>query len=213
MPRGPAPDTLHILLVDDHLLVSEGLSLMTQVLAQRVVVALGESYADARAQLLGGRFDLVLLDYFLPDRTGDADLTEVVRLAAATPVVVISAEHDAALVTRAFRCGARGFIPKRSPAEVMLAALRLVLSGGTYVPPELIATTSPREPGPILTPRQHDVLQLLVDGRSNKEIASHLGTSVSTVRVHLTGIFRALNAENRAQACTIAMRDRLVRPR
>jgi DNA-binding NarL/FixJ family response regulator len=111
--------------------------------------------------------------------------------------------------------GIAGFIPKSDNAAVLLQAVRLVLSGGTYVPLRLLAASRDTAPEPdalpgstvALTSRQRDVLQLLARGLPNKRIARDLDVSEATVKVHLLAIFRALRVRNRTQAVIAAQKD------
>jgi DNA-binding NarL/FixJ family response regulator len=108
-----------------------------------------------------------------------------------------------------------GFIPKSSTAPVMLSALRLVLAGGVYVPPELVQSgagepaMSPTKTKPALTPRQLDVLARVVEGKRNKVIGNELGLSEATVKAHVTAVFKTLGVTNRIQAARAAERLRL----
>jgi DNA-binding NarL/FixJ family response regulator len=208
---GSAMGDLRILLVDDHAMVREGLRLVLGDRDPPAQIVEAGSYAQAQACLAEASFDLVLLDYFLPDTHGPASLRELLPRAGSAPIVVMSGECDGDLVRGALRAGARGFIPKKSTGKVMLAAIGVVLSGGVYVPPDALVGAAPDRTEAMLTERQRDVLQLLVDGRTNKEIAASLGTAESTVRVHLQTIFRSLGVENRTQACSVAIRKQLVR--
>jgi DNA-binding NarL/FixJ family response regulator len=134
------------------------------------------------------------------------------------PVVVLSATEDRDTVLRAINDGAMGFIPKTSRTEVLIAALRLVFSGGVYLPPSVFAAAahgvaeprpaasvrSPREAG--LTERQAQVLALLVQGKSNKLICRALDLAEGTVKIHVTAILRALNVSNRTEALVAVSR-------
>ncbi len=131
------------------------------------------------------------------------------------PVVVMSGEDDAASVREALERGALGYIPKSSSPQVIVHALRLVLSGGTYVPPEIMGgaagSATRGEPGGAqdlerlgLTARQTDVLALLVAGKSNKQICRELGLAEGTVKSHLAAIFKALGVSTRVQAVIAA---------
>jgi DNA-binding NarL/FixJ family response regulator len=146
--------------------------------------------------------DLVTLDIYLPDSN---DLSALLRFRAklpATPVVVISAIEERETMLRAMLCGAVGFIPKASSMETMIQALQVVLAGGLYLPPG--TGQHPRAgdhpPADALTPRQAAVLQKLVEGKSNKQIARELAISDMTVKAHVTAILRSLGVETRAQA-------------
>jgi DNA-binding NarL/FixJ family response regulator len=162
----------------------------------------------------------VLLDLTLPGKHGFELLCELRHDFPQLPVVVLSATEDRDTVMRAINDGAMGFIPKTSRTEVLIAALRLVFSGGVYLPPSAFsmqsgpmtaesrlpapATRSPREVG--LTERQAQVLALLVQGKSNKLICRALDLAEGTVKIHVTAILRALNVSNRTEAVVAVSR-------
>ena len=161
--------------------------------------------------------DLILLDLFMP---GTRDLSGLIALRArmpSTPVVVVSSLGDADTVHRAMSCGAAGFIPKSSTTEQMVEALRTVLAGGIYLPPdESQEAPAPRRPARYddepghLTPRQLAVLEKLAEGKSNKQIGRELAISDLTVKAHVTAILRCLGVATRAQAIVAFRADRQV---
>jgi DNA-binding NarL/FixJ family response regulator len=143
----------------------------------------------------------------------------------ALPVVVLSSANDRASVTQALDQGAMGYIPKLSTNEVLVSALRLVLSGGIYIPPEILARWAPqpatnketvtplaaasrplaRTPADLgLSERQAQILRLLLQGRSNKLICRDLDLAESTVKNHISLILKALNVTTRTQAVIAA---------
>src|SRR5262249_48348418 len=125
-----------------------------------------------------------------------------------TPVVVISASADSARVKQALDRGAQGFIPKSTPPDVILSALRLIFSGGVYVPASVMqdegGAAATRAAAPSLTSAQARVLGLLARGQSNKEIGRALDISDNTVRAHVSAILRALDVTNRTEAAAVA---------
>jgi DNA-binding NarL/FixJ family response regulator len=126
------------------------------------------------------------------------------------PAIVVSAMDDEASVRRAIKGGASGFVSKASSGEELLRAVRMVLGGGVHTP-EMPATNGRRTGAPAserfgLTAAQSRVLELLAQGRTNREIAELLGLSEGTVKVHMSAIFRALNVSNRAQALVVISR-------
>ncbi len=146
-------------------------------------------------------FDFAIIDLGLPDSFGVPVLSRLRLAAPDLPVVIFSASSDRETIMGALDAGAMGFIPKTSPSDVLLNALRLVFSGSIYVPHEALAgRDTPNRVGPGLTARQTDVMQMLLLGLSNKRICRQLGISENTVKVHMTAVLRALGAENRTQA-------------
>jgi DNA-binding NarL/FixJ family response regulator len=155
--------------------------------------------------------DLVLLDLTLPGMHGLSVLQSLREKHPAISVVVISATSDRDSVKRALDHGALGFIPKSSSNDVLRSALRLVLAGGIYVPPEILGRSEVDEPAspPIghrtpaevgLTERQAQILALVMKGKSNKLICRDLDLAESTVKNQITAIMKALNVTSRTQA-------------
>jgi DNA-binding NarL/FixJ family response regulator len=163
-------------------------------------------------------FALVLLDLVLPDRDGFEVLAEIRERHPTTPVVVLSGHHDRANVVRALDLGALGFIPKTAQRQVLASAISLVLSGGIYVPPEILGRPEPATPSEAgaaqraakkpatsprdlrLTDRQVEILALMMQGKSNKAIGRVLDLAEPTVRNHVTAVLKALNVTNRTEA-------------
>ncbi len=208
---------LKLLVVEDHAMVREGLLQALQGL-EPDVVALGAADADAGLEILAGGddVDMVLLDLMLPGTSGMALLGVLRKRFPAIPVVILSALDDADTVSRALRQGASGFVPKSSSTEVMLNALREVLAGDIYLPPKL------RDPAARNTARGKDVakrygltqgqmrvLELLIQGKTNRQIADLLGVTEGTVKIHVSAIFKAMNVANRTQALLLAKKQRV----
>jgi DNA-binding NarL/FixJ family response regulator len=209
---------MKILIVDDHHLIRDGMRPVLQQLAEPggEPVGLFEAssyetaieYADQHPDL-----DLALLDLRLPDVTGFAALCDLQDRHPGLPIVVMSGEDDPQLMREALEHGALGFIPKSSTSQVILHALRLVLSGGTYAPREIMwgapapapaahALNVPPELG--LTPRQAEVLAMVLAGKSNKVIGREMSLAESTVKNHVAAAFKALNVSTRVQAVLAA---------
>jgi DNA-binding NarL/FixJ family response regulator len=216
-----------ILVVDDHPLILEALHHVLRQLDREVEVYDARTGAEGRKLVAAHpETGLLLLDLTLPDVDGLALLSELRHDFPAIPVVVLSASDRREDVLRAIDLGAMGFIPKTSSNQVMLQALRLVLSGGVYLPPAALVhqegaemessgdsapdsmgggtRVTPRELG--LTGRQAQVLALILQGKPNKVICRELGLAEGTVKIHVAAILRALNVSTRTQAVIEASR-------
>lgn len=213
---------MKVLLVDDHPLILSALQTVIEGLGDNVKVVGAGSARAALSQLQAQPdFDLVLLDLQLGDANGFDVLAELRETYPALPVVVVSASDRASDVIRSIDMGAMGFVPKRASNETLTEALRLVMSGGIYVPPMTLGTEPRAAEGkpaaeaipPIesyqtvptlealgLTARQHDVLLLLLQGKPNKHIARELNLSVETIKDHVAAVLRALGVNSRTQA-------------
>jgi len=217
---------MKVLLIDDHPLILAALQSVIQGLGDNVTVSAADSGRAARETLRNDpSYDLVLLDLHLGDADGFDLLGELRTKYPALPVVVISASDRTSDVIRAIDMGAMGFVPKRASNETLFDALQQVMSGGVYVPPmsmgadnqtQLSASphiqqvqreasdsgfqTMPSLVQLGLTPRQSDVLHLLLKGQPNKLIARELGLSVETVKDHVAAVLRALGVSSRTQA-------------
>ena len=214
------------LVVDDHALIRDAL---VRVLINLAPGAQVWEAADLRlafhAMEREPDLDLVLLDLTLPAKHGMTGLQELREKYPATAVVVVSATADRESVKRALESGAMGFIPKSSSNEVLQSALRLVLAGGVYVPPEILGNTDGAAPletstagrrttpaGIGLTGRQAQILALMMKGESNKLICRELNLAESTVKNQVTAILKALEVTSRTQAVLAVAKLGLVLP-
>lgn len=197
-----------VLLVDDHPVIMEALA------TAFAAIRLFERIEKVRS--LGGAFELldrdsafalVIVDLHMSDSDG---LNAVIRLRENypdVPVMVFSGETAAEAISQAFDLGVRGYVTKDVPLEVVIGAVRMILAGSAYVPPHLVGhflgheAVVPQAPPTQLqiTPRQQQVLALLLQGMPNKVIGNRLGMAEGTVKTHLNTIFRVLGARNRAQ--------------
>ena len=197
-----------ILIVDDHPLYREG---MVSALAQRLaeVEVLGAGNAEEGLALLDSSpdVDLVLLDVRLPGMDGFAALALYGERHPSVPRMVVSAMEEPDLVRRALEGGASGFIPKSLSLAAVAQAIRSVLDGGVFAPP-LAPVPGPSDAG--LTLRQLEVLKLLGEGYTNKEIARALEITERTAKAHVAAIFESLGVDNRTQAVVAAQRAGLL---
>lgn len=202
-----------ILIVEDHTLVREAVAQTLLHLEEGVECVEACCADDALAALeKGGDWDLAVIDLMLPDMNGFSLLAVLAKRFPDVPTVVVSALDDAPTVQRAMKGGASGFVPKSCSGEEMLKAVRTVLDGGVYAPPGA-GLEGGRRRGAVpvqerfgLTAAQTRVMELLSQGKTNREIAELLGLSEGTVKVHMSAIFRALNVSSRAQALVVIAR-------
>lgn len=217
---------LTVLVADDHPLVRDALVRTLRGAMAVHTVLEAEDWSGVERALNEAPVELALVDLHMPGMKG---LEGLRRLRQAWPqlvVVVASGDDDPATIRQALAMGARGFLPKAEPAEVLVQALTLVAAGGTYIPAgamvglsvgatssqgsgqgvgnnaagaiSSLATTSTDTPG--LTPRQLDVLRCLARGLPNKLIARELALTEGTVKIHIAAILRVLQARNRTEA-------------
>jgi DNA-binding NarL/FixJ family response regulator len=198
------------LLIDDHPLFREGLALLMAHAFPDLHIQQAGSIGQAIERLRSDPgIRLALLDLGLPDSTGTQSLRRLREAAPELTVVVLSADETPETVLGAIDEGAAGFIPKTSQPGAMRSALATVFAGGVYLPPQMLglrADAPPAEAALGLSPRQLDVLRLLIDGKPNKVICRELELSESTVKTHLAAIFRRLDVNSRTQAVVAAAR-------
>lgn len=213
---------MNILLVDDHPLFREGMSLLLHSLLENVTTHEAGSSEEALEKLATlDQVDLMMIDIGLPGMSGLEGLSVVRRDFPDVPVVVLSSNDDRESVLSALDRGAMGFVPKSSSSKVLEAALKLILAKGVYLPANVFlaerAGTDIRVlPTPAgqahsvtceqlgLTPRQSDVLHLVLQGKSTKAICRDLNLSISTIKTHTSAALRALNVTTRTQAVIAA---------
>ncbi len=204
---------MRALVIDDHPLIREIVPAVLQKALGEVDVSTEDTLESGIARAAAEAPDLVLLDLGLPGCEGLDAISRFRVEFPQMPVVVLSANCDRESIVGALDAGACGYIPKTSKPEVMIAALKVVAAGGTYVPPEALDEARPalrRRGGRLeLTERQQDVLRLMLKGYSNERIAAELAIAPNTVKQHAHAIFTAMGVSTRAEALIAAARHGL----
>lgn len=209
---------LKLLVVEDHALVREGLLATLKNLGAETRT-FGVPDANAAIGVLETEdIDMMILDLMLPGTKGQTFLPLVRRRFPTVPVVVLSALDDADTVSRVMKAGASGFVSKSGSSTELLDALRAVLSGDIYLPAKLqeLVNRSDVAQGDGkalvqrfgLTPAQARVLELLAEGRSNRQIGELLGLTEGTVKIHASAIIKAMGVTNRSEAALMVTRRR-----
>jgi DNA-binding NarL/FixJ family response regulator len=204
---------MKILVCDDHALFREGVAHALRELAAGAELLEAADGAEAlRLAQENADLDLVLMDLSMPGTDGWTGLARLQKACPTLPVVILSASDEPGDARRAIDAGAAGFVPKSTRGPVLRAALQLVLSGGVYLPPQLLVesaaapgtkTAARRERAQGLTERQLEVLRLMSRGLTNTEIGNVLGVALGTVKAHVTAVFEALDVSNRTEAALV----------
>ena len=200
------------LIVDDHPIITDALG--AALLSLHVFDGVDKESSLAAAALRlkdAGSYDLVMLDLHLTDTNGLEAMQSLRESFPGVPVIIFSADDSSATITTAFEHGVQGYIPKSAPMTVVVNAIRIVLSGGNYIPPQAIrmlgfeARTVPANADsetphlPSLSPRQREVMHYVLQGLPNKIIGKRLGMADGTVKTHLNTIYRVFAVNSRAQ--------------
>lgn len=220
---------MKILIADDHELFLKGLELILHDYDPSLELISAKSYTDIFNILNNQKdFNLVLTDLAMPGANWLDEIQKIHNTLPETPIIILSAVFDKEIVQKTIEIGAAGYIPKSSSNAVIISAVNLVLSGGVYIPPELLRNTNQNEFDmlkqvenlpqnqdsnekiKILSPRQIDVIRLISQGKSNKQIAFELGLSEGTVKLHVTAILKLLNVYNRTGAVVEAAKLGLI---
>lgn len=225
---------MKVLIADDHALIRQG---MVHALKDNSVAEIIIEANDKESVLAGleqhADIDVVLLDLFMPGANDFDLLVKICNSYPDIPIIVVSAAEEPVYMRKSIDLGASGFIPKSSSMEIMLSAIQLVRSGGTYIPADMMQSRSntdrrrTAQPAEMnmqavedneivvkaaegLTKRQSQVLSHMAKGQANKEIARELGVSEHTVKIHVTAILRLFNASNRTEVVVKARNARVL---
>jgi DNA-binding NarL/FixJ family response regulator len=204
-----------VLIVDDHPLFRDALArAVTQAVPEASLFEADSVIALQTLVETHPHAELLLLDLHMPGANGFSALVHVRGQQPGLPVIVVSAQEDARVIQRAIAHGASGYIPKSTPAEVIVTAIRRVLDGDVWLPPHIGAHATPLETAEAtaaahiaeLTTQQFRVLGMIAEGLLNKQIAYELNVSEATIKAHMTAIMRKLNVSNRTQVALLARR-------
>jgi DNA-binding NarL/FixJ family response regulator len=206
----PLEEKTRILIADDHPLVLGALrQALTGAIEGSEIFEATDLESLSAALERTPDMDLVLLDLSMPGVRGFSGLMYLRAQHASVPVVVVSANEDRTVMRRCLDFGASGYIPKSVDVDTMRTAVRAVLDGGRWIPPDLDLST-PGESGVLvrrlssLTPQQVRVLMMLSEGLLNKQIAYELSVSEATIKAHVSAILQKLDVESRTQAVIVA---------
>lgn len=197
-----------ILIIDDHLLFADMLRELVRIIDAEAQVDTAANFAAAERALKAGQpYDLLLLDLNMPGVSGMSAFEKLKAIHPDTPIAIVSGQARLSDIRNALKAGAAGFLPKTIKSQVFLNALRLMLSGGRYIPDAMLANEDqePTDEKGQLTPRENDVFEALMGGRSNTEIATMLQLSEATVKMHMQHIFQKIGARNRGDAIRIGL--------
>ncbi len=209
------------LIADDHNLVREGIKLILNRLLESVDIMEADNFDEThKITAANTDLDLIIMDLFMPGMTGPQGVSIIRNSAPVVPIIVLSMSEDPGHMRDSLKFGANGYIPKSSKNSILISAINLVLEGSIYIPPEMLSVITDtgnydtaadnNSKKPALTKRQMEVLNLLAQGRTNKDIARILDISDATVKSHTATIFRQLGAENRTQAVRLALQLKLI---
>lgn len=195
---------MNVLIVDDHPMVVEYLKAAVAKALPDALVRTAGNLDDGLEIARQHRLDLALLDLGLPGLDGVDSVLRFRQAQPEVPVLVVSSNDDRDSITGALAVGAAGFVPKSAGVKVLLNALRLVVEGGRYIPPELLGAAPPRERArgraeDALTDRQREVLGCLLKGHSNARIADELGIAEATVKQHVHAVYAAFGVAGRVE--------------
>jgi DNA-binding NarL/FixJ family response regulator len=198
------------MLVDDHALVRHGFRRMLE--DEESIQVVGEASDGHEAVEMAGRLkpDVVVMDFGLPSMNGAVATRKIREMHVDTAVLILSMHSEATYVHTCLEAGARGYLLKNAMDLELVTAVRRVAAGEQVLDPRLGKIGKEDEANPALTTRELEVLQLIVHGKSNKEIAVVLGLSVNTVSVHRANIMQTLDIHNTAELVVYAIRRGLV---
>ena len=206
---------IRILVVDDHPIVRQGLVAVLEDQTEFQVIAAEKSVEDGLAKAHSLHPDVVMLDLEMPEGNSIDAIPRFLAVKEGLQILIFTAYDTDVNVFGAIRAGASGYLLKGASAEEIARAIRVVSEGGSYLEPRIAAmlvqeVCGKRPTAPPLSKREQEVLRLVAEGRSNKQIAHALTISERTVKFHVTSLFQKLKAENRAQVVALAVQRHLL---
>lgn len=206
---------MKVLITDEQSLFIDGLSLRLKEINEDIVILQSSSLLDMQKILSHETdTDLVIFDIDLANINTTEIINKIKTLAPNIKIVTTSTSEDTRNIKKILSLGVKGYIPKRSDSNILSGALKLILDGGTYIPPAMLNNnldySSYNSCKKNLTNRQSQVLDLIAQGKSNKQIAYDMGVSEATVKLHINALLRSLKVNNRTQAVITAQKMGLI---
>jgi len=204
------PAKIRVLVVDDHPIMRVGIAAIIEATPDMTTVAQAGSGEQAVELFEKYLPDITLMDLRLPGMSGVEAIRDIMARHPNAKFVVLTTYEGDEDIHQALAAGARSYIIKGMPHEALVSALRRVHAGGRFIPTSVSRALNSRVPNSNLSAREHDVLRLIVHGKSNREIATELGITESTVKCHVSIILMRLNVSDRTQAVVTALQRGLI---
>jgi DNA-binding NarL/FixJ family response regulator len=203
-------NAIKIMIVEDHAVVRQGLAALLAITPDFTVVAQAADGRQAIEQFRRHQPDVTLMDLRLPNMTGVEAIARIRIDFPQARIIVLTTFDGDEDIYRALQAGARGYLLKGMTAEELIEAIRSVHAGKSRIPAPVAERLAERMSAPTLTGRETEVLELIVGGNSNKEIASALAISEATVKTHINSLLSKLGVTDRTQAATTALQRGIV---
>lgn len=216
-PQRPNSQPIRVMIVDDHMMVRDGLKMFLSIYDDITVVAEAEDGEEAVAHCAEQEPDVVLMDMVMPNVDGPTATQRILKEHTNVRVLALTSFVEEELVQRAIEAGAIGYLLKDVYADKLAAAIRDAHCGQSTLTAAaaqalMRCANRPPAPGHDLTPREREVVQLLVEGKTNQEIADRLTVSLGTARLHVSNILGKFGVHNRTEAALFAVQHQLTAP-
>lgn len=208
-------DKIRILIVDDHAMVRSSMALFLNTMHNMILIGEAADGKEAVKKYQELKPDVVLMDLKMPIADGVTAIENITKLDPCARIIALSSFKDDELVHNALEAGAMSYLLKNATLSELTTAIEAIVVGESVLAPEvtkiLIAATRKSKPSAEpLTPREQDIIQLMIDGMTNRQIAQHLDIGLSTVKFHVSSILSKLNASSRTEAVSIALKQRIL---
>lgn len=202
---------IKVLIADDHTIVRAGLTALLGTEKDIEVVGEAKNGAEAVSNAVGLQPDIVIMDLMMPKMDGVEATKELMRKAPSVKTILLTTYGTSDGIAHALKAGARGAVLKNADNSELAKAIRIVAQGGDYISPDIRQQLAADPPVPDLTPRQSEILESMVRGLTDRDIAALLGLSPESVSEHVGAIRQKIGAANRTEAVAIAMRKYLLK--
>ena len=202
---------ISVLIIDDHAILRMGLASLLNAKKDIEVVGDAANGATGIKKALRIKPDVVIMDLMMPRMNGTETTTQLIAKAPDSKILILTTFGTSDGISHALRAGAKGAVMKNCDFNELVAAIRAVAVGREYVSPEVARILSKDPPVAPLSPRQEEILQSIIRGLSNPDIAKQLGISLDMVKEHIETLFQKIGAANRSEAVAIALRKHLLK--